>query len=55
MASFKTCITQEIEEGRLTKKVIKSDAGEGFATKTCDANHSKKQDFASDLLFEWPL
>ena len=55
MAPFKTCITQEIEEGGLTKKVIKSDVGEGFATKTWHVNHSKKRDFASDLLFEWPL
>ena len=52
MGPFKTCITQEKEKGRLTKKVTKSDLGEGFAAKKCDATHSKKQDFASDVLFE---
>ena len=55
MGPFKTCITQEKETGRLTKKVTKSDLGEGFAAKKCDATHSKKQDFASDVLFEWPV
>ena len=33
MGPFKTCITQGREEGRLTKKVTKSDVGEGFAAK----------------------
>ena len=55
MGPFKTCITQEKEKGRLTKKVTKSDLGEGFTAKKCDATHSKKQDFASDVLFEWPV
>ena len=55
MGTFKTCVTQEREEGRLTKKVTKSDVGEGFVAKKCDVTHSKKRDFASDVLFEWPL
>ena len=33
MGPFKTCVTQEREEGRLTKNVTKSEVGEGFATK----------------------
>ena len=38
------------------KKVTKSDLGEGFAAKKCDVTHLKKtRDFASDVLFEWPL
>ena len=53
MGPFKTCITQERGEGRLTKKVTKSDIGGGFAVKKCDTNHSKiPGDFASDFLFE---
>ena len=47
------CVTQEREEGRLTKNVTKSDLGEGFAAKKCDVTHLKKtRDFASDVLFE---
>ena len=39
--------------GKVDKKVTKSDVGEGFAAKNCDATHLKKtQDFASDVLFE---
>ena len=45
MGPFKTCVTQEREEKRLTKNVTKSDVGEGFAAKTCDATHSKKTRF----------
>ena len=50
------CFTESLEERRLTKKVAKSDVGEGFAAKNCDVTHSKKpRDFAVDLLFEWLL
>ena len=52
MGPLKTCITQERGEGRLTKEVTKSDVGGGVAAKKSDVTHSKKQDFASDLLFE---
>ena len=55
IGTLKTCFTEERGEGRLTKKVTKSDVGGGFAAKKCDATHSKIQDFASDILFEWPL
>ena len=43
MGPFKTYVTQEREEGKLTKNVTKSDAGEGFAAKKCDVTHSKKR------------
>ena len=33
----------EKREGRIDKKMRKSDVGEGFATKKCDATHSKKR------------
>ena len=47
------CFTESLEERRLTKKVAKSDVGEGFTAKNCDATHSKKpRDLAVDLLFE---
>ena len=52
MEPFKTCMTHERGEGRLTKKVTKSDVGGGFAAKNCDATPLKKRDFASDILFE---
>ena len=52
MGPFKTCITQERGEGRLTKKVTKSDVGGGVAAKKSDSPHSKKQNFARDVLFE---
>ena len=55
MGPFKTCVTQERNERRLTKNVTKSDVGEEFAAKKCDVNHSKKRNFASDVLFEWLL
>ena len=55
MGPFKTCVTQEREEGRLTKNVTKSDVMEEFAARKCDVTHSKKTDFPSDVLFEWPL
>ena len=55
MGPFKTCVTQKREEGRLTKNVPISDVGEEFAAKKCDATHSKKRDFASDVLFEWAI
>ena len=55
MGPSKKCVTQERKEGRLTKNVTKSDIGEGFAAKKCDVTLPKKQDFASDVLFEWPL
>ena len=45
MEPFKTCVTQEREEGRLTKSVTKSDVGEGFAAKKYDVTHSKKTRF----------
>ena len=51
MGSFKTCVTQEREEGRLIKNVTKSEVGEGYAAKKFDFTHSKKRDFASDVLF----
>ena len=44
-------VTQEREEGRLIKNVTKSEVGEGYAAKKCDFTHSKKRDFASDVLF----
>ena len=40
MGPFKTYATQERGEGKLAKKVAKSDVGEGFATKKCDVTHS---------------
>ena len=43
MGPFKTYVTQEREEGKLTKNVTKSDAGGGFAAKKCDVTHSKKR------------
>ena len=46
------CVTQERGEGRLTEKVTKSDVGAGVKAKKSDATHSKKQDFASDVLIE---
>ena len=55
MEPSKKCVTQERKEGRLTKNVTKKDIGEGFAAKKCDVTHLKKQDFASDVLFEWSL
>ena len=56
MEPFKTCVTQEREEGRLTKKVTKSDIGQGFAAEKYNVTHSKKKrDLASDVLFEWSL
>ena len=33
------------EEGRLTKKVTKTNAGGRFAAKTCDNTHSKRTRF----------
>ena len=33
------------EEGRLTKKVTKTDAGGRFAVETCDNTHSKRTRF----------
>ena len=51
MGPFKTCVTQEREEGRLIKNVTKSEVGEGYAAKKFDFTHSKKRDFASDVLF----
>ena len=42
MGPFITCVTHEREEKRLTKKVIKSDVGEGFAAKIFDVTHYKK-------------
>ena len=55
MGPFKTCVTHEREEDRLTIKVTKCKVGGGFAAKKCDATHSKKRDIASYILFEWPL
>ena len=45
MGPFKTCVTKEREERRVTKNVTKSDIGEGFAAKQCDVTHSKKARF----------
>ena len=45
MVPFKTCVTQEWEDGRLTKNVTKNDVGEGFTAKKCNATHSKKPRF----------
>ena len=45
MGSFKTCVTQERGEEKLTKKVTKNDVGGGFIAKKCDAAHSKKTRF----------
>ena len=45
MVPFKTCVTQERKEGRLTKSVTKNDVGEGFVAKKCDVTHSKKTRF----------
>ena len=42
MGPFKSCVTQERGEGRLTKKVTKSDAGGGFAAKKCDATQKNE-------------
>ena len=42
-------------EERLTEKVTKSDVGERVAAKKSDVTHSKKRDFANEVLFEWPL
>ena len=55
MGPFKTCVTQERQEKRLTKNVTKSDVGEGFAAKHVVSLTQKKRDFTSDVLFEWPL
>ena len=52
MGPSKTCVTQERGEGRLTEKVTKGDVGGGVAAKKSEVTHSKKQDFASDVLFE---
>ena len=52
MEPFKKCITQERGEGSLIKKVTKSDLGGGVIAKKSDTTHSKKRDFASDVLFE---
>ena len=51
MGSFKTCVTQERREGRLTKKVTKSDVGKGFAAKKCDATHSKNPEIFEVTFF----
>ena len=52
MGPLKTCVAQERGEGRLTKEVTKSDVEGGVAAKNSDVTHSKKRDFASDVLFE---
>ena len=54
MEPFKTCVTQERGEGNLTKKVTKTDVGRGVTAKKSDTTHSKKEDFASDAIFELP-
>ena len=51
MGALKTSVTQERDEMRLTKEVTKSDVGGGVVAKKSDVTHSKKQDFASDVLF----
>ena len=52
MGPLKTCVNQEGVEGRLTKEVTKSDVEGGVAAKNSDVTHSKKRDFACDMLFE---
>ena len=52
MGPLRTGVIQERGEGRLTKKVTKSDAKGGFAAKKGGITHSKKQNFASEVLFE---
>ena len=42
---FKTCVTYERGEWRLTKKVTKTDTRGVVAAKKSDATHSQKQDF----------
>ena len=42
MWSFKKCVTREREEGRLTKKVTKSDVVGVVAARESDATQSKK-------------
>ena len=55
MEPFKTYVSQERGEGSLTEKVTKSDVWWRVTAKKSDTNHSKKQDFVSDMLFKWPL
>ena len=55
MKPFKTCVTQERVEGKLTKAVTKSDVGGGVAAKKKWCHPIKKRDFESEVLFEWPL
>ena len=45
MGSFKTCVTREKGEGRLTEKITTSDIGEVLLTQ-------KPGDFWGDVLFE---
>ena len=52
MGPLRMCVIQERGEGRLTKNVTKSDARGGFAAKKGGIIHSKKQDFASEVLLE---
>ena len=59
MGPFKTCVTPDGGEVKLTKKVRKSDVGRGGGENGSQpknmmplATYSKKQDFASDILFE---
>ena len=54
MRTFKTCVTQEKEEEKLKKKYQNCDVGGGVAAKKMWCYSLKKQDFASDVLFEWP-
>ena len=51
---FKTCVSQEKEEGKLKKKLQNSDVGGGVGAKKMWCYSLKKQDFESDVLFEWP-
>ena len=50
MGSFKTCVTRERGEGRLTKKIT-SDIGEVLAAQKCDATYSKNPEIFGVTFF----
>ena len=51
MGSFKTCVTRERGEGRLTKKITTSDIGEVLAAQKCDATYSKNPEIFGVTFF----
>ena len=56
MGSFKTCVTQERREGRLTKKSNKKWRRERVRSQKMWCHSLKKpRDFWGDVLFKWPL